>query len=40
MSNFIVRIVVKKLLVNLDHYNLLEYKESINEIFLVASSHR
>ena len=34
MSNNIVRIVVKKNLVNFDHYNLLEYEDSIDEICL------
>ena len=30
MSNNIVRLAVKK---NMSHYNLLEYKESLGEIF-------
>ena len=33
MSNNIVRIAVKKKRVNFNHYNLLDYKESIGENF-------
>ena len=33
MSNNIVRIAVKKIISKLDHYNLLEYKESIGKKF-------
>ena len=33
MSKDIIRIEVKKLFVNSDHYNLLEYKESIGDNF-------
>ena len=33
MSNNIVKIVVKKIMSNFDHYNLLENKESTSESF-------